>query len=542
MAGNKKWVLIVDDTPENLSLLRQLLQEEYHVKTVCSGEDALRSLEGEVRPDLILLDVVMPGIDGYEVCRQLKSNPRSADIPVVFLTVRTDEVDEEMGFKVGGADYVTKPFSPPLVLARVRNHLELKEAVDVLRQKNAFLEQEVMRRQSVEQALLQANHTLECTNRELQAFDYSVSHDLRAPLRHINGFGKILREDYAEALGTQGRDYLERIIDATEKVENMVEGLLDLSRLSRAELNLEQVDLTQIAIDAIADLRRAEPDRVLDVMIKQGITVYGDKRLLRIVLMNLLTNAWKFTRGKEGARIEFDLLPENGKMTYMVRDNGAGFDMDHAGKLFVPFQRLHSAQEYPGTGIGLATVSRIIRRHGGEVWAESTVGQGAAFTFSLPTEAPPFEYMPAELAVIAANDGLRPTVLVIDDAPDMLTLLGQVLKTDYVVKVANNGRKGLSIAMNSPHPDIILLDVLMPELDGYEVCRRLKEIEETKDIPVIFLTGKTELQDEAMGLGLGAVDYITKPLSPAIVLARLRVHLQMKMIADCLACVRKNGF
>ncbi|HWR40694.1 MAG TPA: response regulator [Patescibacteria group bacterium] len=533
MIEEKRRILVADDAQENLSLLNQLLGREYNVKTAGGGEEALLLAGGEPAPDLIMLDIVMPDIDGYEVCRRLKSNPQTASIPVIFLTVRTDSTDEELGLRLGAVDYITKPFSPAIVLARVQTHLELKVAADVLRKKNSFLEQEVLRRQAVEQALLRANRQLECTNQELRSFDYSVSHDLKAPVRHILGFGKILKEDHAAELGAQGFDYLERILGAAERMENMLKGLLDLSRLSQSPLNLESVDLSAMAVSILEELRQSEPERVLDSRIRPGITVYGDSRMLSIMMSNLLGNAWKFTRDREPARIELDMAAEEGQATYVVRDNGAGFDMESSGKLFAPFQRLHSVTDFPGTGIGLATVARIVHRHGGEVWGESVPDQGAEFFFTLTAEKDDF-LLGNGVLINGGREEQRHTVLVIDDAPEILTLLGQLLKNDYLVKVANNGNKGLRIAQSEPQPDLILLDVLMPGMDGYEVCRRLKSEPQTRDIPIIFLTGKSEMHDEETGLKMGAADYITKPVSPAIVLARIKVHLQLKLMADCL--------
>jgi light-regulated signal transduction histidine kinase (bacteriophytochrome) len=221
------------------------------------------------------------------------------------------------------------------------------------------------------------------SNLQLEAFSYSVSHDLRAPLRSIDGFSQALLEDYAVKLDNQGKDYLRRVRGASQRMGQLIDDMLNLSRVTRAEMRRETVDLSALAQTVTAELKKAQPERDVTFVSEEGLVANGDEALLRVVLENLLGNAWKFTGKQPQARIEFGAIQHNGLMAYMVRDNGAGFDMAYAGKLFTPFQRLHGVAEYEGTGIGLATVQRIVRRHGGSVWAEGAVGQGATFYFTL---------------------------------------------------------------------------------------------------------------------------------------------------------------
>jgi len=220
-------------------------------------------------------------------------------------------------------------------------------------------------------------------NKELEAFCYSVSHDLRAPLRSINGFSKVLLEDYADKLDEQGKNYLQRIIAASQRMGQIIEGLLNLSRVTHAEIHQERVDLSVLANTIAAELRQMQQDRCVEFIIGEGLVTRGDPQLLSIVLENLLGNAWKFTGKCLQAKIEFGITWYDGKPAYFVRDNGVGFDMAFAGKLFGVFQRLHSATEFEGTGIGLAIVQRIIHRHGGQIWAEGAVNQGATFYFTI---------------------------------------------------------------------------------------------------------------------------------------------------------------
>jgi PAS domain S-box-containing protein len=242
---------------------------------------------------------------------------------------------------------------------------------------------DVSERKLAEQALAERSAQLETANRELEAFAYSVSHDLRAPLRAIDGFSQVLLEDHGESLGDSGRDALVRVRKGASRMSHLIDDLLKLSRVTRAELQRARVDLSETARGVVAELTRREPGRRVDTRIADGVVVEGDPALLQLVLENLLDNAFKFTSKTGEARVEFGVERQNGGPVYFVRDNGAGFDTAYAHNLFGAFQRLHSEAEFPGTGIGLATVQRIIHRHGGRVWAEGAVDGGATFRFTL---------------------------------------------------------------------------------------------------------------------------------------------------------------
>lgn len=251
----------------------------------------------------------------------------------------------------------------------------------------AELSQEILKREdelkrSHDDLELQAIE-LRAVNTELEAFNYSVSHDLRSPLRSLDGFSQALLEDYTNKLDAQGIDYLQRIRAASQKMAQLIDDLLNLSRLTRSKMDFETVYLSGLAQAVAVELKKSEPERQVEFDIEKGLVVNGDKRLLRILLENLLGNAWKFTGNNPKTRIEFGVTQVDSKLAYFIRDNGAGFDMTYADKLFSAFQRLHSPSEFQGSGIGLATVQRIINRHGGQVWAEGAVEQGATFYFTL---------------------------------------------------------------------------------------------------------------------------------------------------------------
>ncbi|MEE9402369.1 MAG: ATP-binding protein, partial [Desulfobacteria bacterium] len=263
----------------------------------------------------------------------------------------------------------------------------IKSQITELKKHREHLEELVEERTSDLKArtteLEQANTEVAATNKELEAFAYSVSHDLRAPLRSIDGFSLALMEDYPDKLDEQGKDYLRRVRSATQRMGMLIDDLLTLSRVTRSEMGRDTVDLSAMAQSIAEELQETQPERQVDFVIAPGLTTSGDSQLLNQLMENLLSNAWKFTGNHPQAKIELGTSQVDGKETFFVRDNGVGFDMTYVDKLFGVFQRLHSQEEFPGTGVGLATVQRIAHRHGGQVWAEGKPEKGATFYFTL---------------------------------------------------------------------------------------------------------------------------------------------------------------
>ena len=389
LRGLKK-ILAVDDSLTYLHGLADALKEEgYDVILARSGEEALELLA--VQPvDCILLDLLMPGLSGQETCERIKAAPTVRDIPLIMLTALEDREAMIQGLSAGADDYISKSSELQVLKARVCAQMRRKQFED----ENRRIREELLRkeleagearaaRELADTKAILADE-LERKNKELEAFSYSVSHDLRAPLRAIDGFSRFVLEDYGDTLEPKGREYLERVCVAAQRMGELIDDLLELSRVGRADLRRGQVDLSDLARHVIADLQKRS-ERQVEIVMPDELVAHADRRLMQIVLENLLSNSWKFTANVGDAKVEFGCDQNGHGPVYFVRDNGAGFDMAYAEKLFRPFQRLHSDAEFPGTGIGLATVYRIVDRHGGRVWAESAPGRGATFYFTIPT-------------------------------------------------------------------------------------------------------------------------------------------------------------
>lgn len=382
----KVGILVVDDRRDKLLAMESILRGlDEDLVLVGSGAEALRHLlERDVA--VILLDIQMPVMDGFETAALIRARPRSAKTPIIFVTAyRTADIDRFAGYTLGAVDYISMPIVPEILRAKVSVFVDLHRMAQEVQRQALELRDLNLRLENQVRDTGRLNRDLTLANTELEAFSYSVSHDLKAPLRGIRGFSDLLREDYHDRLDAQGIDYLRRISASVDTMEALIEDLLSLSHVSLSPMHRQSLDLTVLAAGILRRLHDESPERRLEPVLQEDLTAVGDRNLLVLLLENLLGNAWKFSSRAQVSRIELgrgDGL--EGLQTFFVRDNGVGFDPSRAERLFTPFQRLHSAAGFEGTGIGLATVKRIVTRHGGRVWAQSERGKGATFFFALP--------------------------------------------------------------------------------------------------------------------------------------------------------------
>lgn len=360
-------ILVVDDeAPLMTALCRTLRQQGYETVGFTSGLAALEALH-KSRYDLILTDLMMPEMNGIALLRAVAGiDPHLVAIVITGEGTIATAVE---AMKAGALDYILKPFRLSIILPVISRALAVRQ----LRLENAELERRVRSRTA----------ELEAANQELEAFSYSVSHDLRAPLRAVDGFTHILLANYASQMPHEAQQLLKKVSVSAQHMGHLVDDLLRFSRLGRQPLSKRPVNLSSLAHLVLEELREQQGGRQIEVGVGSLPDCQGDPSLLKQVFINLLSNAFKFTRQKELPVIEVGAQQTLGETVYFVRDNGVGFDMQYAQRLFGVFQRFHRPEEYEGTGVGLSIVQRIIQRHGGRIWAESEVGQGATFYFTL---------------------------------------------------------------------------------------------------------------------------------------------------------------
>jgi signal transduction histidine kinase len=376
-AAEEVTVLIVDDTPANLAVVVDSLEQlDVEVAVAQDGEEALARAE-YLRPALILLDVVMPRIDGFELCRRLKAKDNTRDIPVIFMTSSAGEGDKLKGFEVGGVDYLTKPLHVAEVRARVNAHLTLQRMRKELQIQNARLQREIRERVQAEEQLRESNH-------ELEAFTYSASHDLRAPLRAISGYASMLAER-PEAMDECSRQTVEKIIRASRQMEGLIRDLLNYARTGQREMSPQQVPLEPFLqeIENTFQARIKEGGVQFDI-VRPLAPVMGDPMLIKQILTNLIDNALTYRRRDGCPRVIVSSTVADERVVLSVSDNGIGIAPEYHDKIFQVFQRLHAESEYAGTGVGLAIVAKAARAMNGSVRVSSKQGEGSTFLVSLP--------------------------------------------------------------------------------------------------------------------------------------------------------------
>ncbi|WP_317897100.1 sensor histidine kinase [Aurantibacillus circumpalustris] len=367
----KPKILVVDDKPENLVAIRKVLRDlDVELVEASSGNNALKAtLYNDFT--LALLDVQMPDMDGYELASILREEEKTAHLPFIFISaVYTDNLNVFKGYEKGAFSFITKPFQPEILINKVKFFVEKHQQEIELFKLYKNLEKK--------------NKELEYSNKEIESFSYSVSHDLRAPLRAVDGYAKMLEEDYSELFDNEGVRLLNAIQFNSQRMSFLIDDLLAFSRLGKKTVQKTELNMN-ILIDDILNTVLKTDKKKTKVKVNNLSPAMGDPSLINQVLLNLISNGIKYTSKKTNPLIEISSKTESGEVIYEIKDNGVGFDMLYVDKLFGVFQRLHSQEEFEGTGVGLAIVQRIINKHGGKVWAQAKLGEGATFSFTLPT-------------------------------------------------------------------------------------------------------------------------------------------------------------
>lgn len=363
-------ILIVDDKLENIEILIRVLERVgFELLVARNGHEVFEVLQ-HASPNIILLDVMMPDMNGFEVCRRLKADERTRDIPVIFLSALIEHTDKLRGFELGAVDYITKPFQHEEVLARVKTHLTIRDLQTRLQDAN--------------QSLRQRTDELETTNKELRNFAYIVSHDLKAPLRGISQLSTWLIQDYGEALPQEGKELLDLLIDRVKRMDRLIDGILAYSRAGRPSETVEEIDLNLLLSEIVKSLM---PPASIQVIYDNSLPIlHGNTTQIAQVFQNLLSNAIKFMDKPEG-RIRVGCAEDGEYWRFWIADNGPGIEVQHHERIFQIFQTLRGTSgESENSGVGLSIVKKVIETHGGKIWVESTPGAGSTFWFTLPKQ------------------------------------------------------------------------------------------------------------------------------------------------------------
>ncbi len=412
MPNKKIKILIAEDSPTQAQQLQYLLEQQgYTAEVAANGRQALE-MAPKFKPTLIISDVVMPEMDGYQLCQKIKADPALHDTPIILVTTMSDPQDVIRGLECGADNFFLKPYDEQYLVSRVKyvlvnremrrveqagmgveiyfhgqRHFITADRLQILNLLMSTYEAAIQRNKELnrsQEELRSLNAKLDSANKELESFSYSVSHDLRAPLRHIDGYLGLLEKHAKDRLDDKGKGFLKVISESARQMGRLIDDLLAFSQMSRAEMMRREVDMGRLVQETIRALQPESQGRDIRWNIAELPVVLADAAMMRQVLINLLANAVKYTRTRTVAEIEVGVQRTENDFIFFVRDNGVGFDMQYVDKLFGVFQRLHRAEDFEGTGIGLANVRRIISRHSGRTWAEARLDEGAIFYFSLP--------------------------------------------------------------------------------------------------------------------------------------------------------------
>lgn len=538
-------ILVIDDSHQNLALLGDILTNNgYDFRAALDYQLAFASFSQEI-PDLILLDILMPGLDGYQVCTQLKNDARTKEIPVIFLTALDSPIDKVKAFSVGGVDYIVKPFQELEIIERVRTHLKIAETQRELKEQNCKLAEEISKRKKAEKELKESNDRLEilvkartieleCTieklalekekaesaNRAKTAFIANMSHELLTPLNAITGFSDLILLKEKQLSFDNQKFLAQKISNAGWHLLGLVNDLLDISMLEMRslKLDLDYAYLDRIFAKTVAAVESSA--NIKDITITsdcgemKNTLMNMDATKIQQVIANLLSNSIKFT--KKGGRVGIEASKRDDKVIITVWDNGIGIAEENISSVFTPFWQGDQdlSREYGGPGLGLTICKKFVEAHGGEIWIESKLGEGSRFSFSIPfnigEHTVTSEVKGDWNAVKGVNPGLKYLIIEDDHASsELLKILLTDNKSQYIE--ANSGLKGIELA-EKESPDVILLDIGLKDMSGLDVYRRLQKNPKTKDIRVIAVTAHATEKDRQIFSKFGFNGYIAKPI------------------------------
>jgi signal transduction histidine kinase len=540
---HKDTILIVDDLPINVSVLfKHLNKSGFDVLVARDGAEAIERVE-YAHPDLILLDVMMPGMDGFEVCQRLKAQPTTQDIPIIFMTALTDGIDKVKGLTLGAVDYVTKPFQTEEVLARINAHLnvyklqrQLAQQNRALEENNILLQQEIQRREQVEQELRHAKEAAEAANRAKSTFLANMSHELRTPLNGILGYAQILGMD--KTLNPKHKKGVDIIQRSGEYLLTLINDVLDLSKIEAERIELYPIDFNlEHFLRGLTDLFQMRAKQKGIAFVYEQLShlpegVRADDKRLRQILINLLGNAVKFT---ETGGVTFKVGYHQHRLRFQIEDTGIGIAPEDLDKIYLPFQQVGD-QNYraEGTGLGLSITKKLVNLMGGELGVESHFGKGSIFwiELELPEVTGLVKQVDVKMPVITGHQEPRRKILIVDDKWENRAVLVSLLTPlGFETIEAENGKMGLHQTIEC-HPDLILTDLVMPVMDGFEATRQLRKMLEFKELPIVAVSASTFNLDHQESLDAGCNEFLVKPIRAELVLATLQKFLGLTWIYE----------